>query len=771
MIHEAIAAKHTPSVSNFPEQSVRNDIVRTIAHITQGMLESRRDIVVFKVHSGERVAINFPNWLTEKLLGSLFDPRRRVRVNEAAAVSASTGAADPTHLLSATDIDKAVKANLDATTRAMLDAKFIPKLLQHVGVCIPVVLGTNGLARGVADGVDLSRVTHWFPAFSTTLMKDSDGILLKDYDHIVARQFMLANPEFCIFPPGYFSSLFVSIVGLHDQAHLVQLYQDGMELCSGSENFQIVVRRCADSVSFVVTVATRGTPPGSSLAFDTMQSITQLIFGPGSWRRNVQVQECGLHPTKLLKSAAIPVEYLLPRLKDPALREVSLPFYFGMERRGPDRMVALQLEAVLAKLDAADKRAEERHAEVVSGLDSLSAQVIAQHNVVARVEDALDKASAAAADTGEQVQAMCHYLLEALPAPGRGDPEAAKEFAQMTATARAFLEERRAILDRATILGVTQLQQMKSEIVDELGKTMEGMQRSILTKLHEREEAQSAAAEERLRNLLAGHYQATGDALREVQRQLTDQILELKTQQQATLGTGSVQAVQESIMRLQESIAAVQTAQRNDLYGVYELPLLAEIKAPEPTGTAKDAALRCLYEVYRLHFLCPVCGDPAASDPKKHGYKLLVTKGWVAKVSKVLKVSLLALQVVSLVTPLPLPRLAELTRYLPTEELKSVAKALNFGVKKIKNEVNATAGGVKKVQDATPQPPEITLEHVVSIRELLLLAGESAPPKHTGLSPAICAATQQCAWVCAGKCRDEYMARGDACLAIKMKFG
>jgi hypothetical protein len=138
--------------------------------------------------------------------------------------------------------------------------------------------------------------------------------------------------------------------------------------------------------------------------------------------------------------------------------------------------------------------------------------------------------------------------------------------------------------------------------------------------------------------------------------------------------------------------------------------------------------------------------------------------------SKVLKVSLLALQVVSLVTPLPLPRVAELARYLPTEELKSVAETLDFGVKKIQDEANATAGGVKKVQDATPQPPEITLEHVASIQELLLLAGESAPPKHTGLSPAICAATQQCAWVCAGKCRDEYTTRGDACLAIEMKL-
>jgi hypothetical protein len=217
------------------------------------------------------------------------------------------------------------------------------------------------------------------------------------------------------------------------------------------------------------------------------------------------------------------------------------------------------------------------------------------------------------------------------------------------------------------------------------------------------------------------------------------------------------------------------------VYGVYELPLLAEIKPQESKGTAKDAALRCLYDVYRLYFLCPVCGVTAQSGFKRKGYKLLVTKGWVAKLSKVLKVSLLALQVASLATPLPLPRLAELANFLPPEDLPVVLAALQFCVR-ANDDMKGTAEAATAVKlvrgDGTPVPPgtappvapEITLEHVASIRELLLLAGESAPPKHTGLSPAICAATQQCAWVCAGKCRDEYTTRGDACLAIKMKL-
>jgi hypothetical protein len=255
-----------------------------------------------------------------------------------------------------------------------------------------------------------------------------------------------------------------------------------------------------------------------------------------------------------------------------------------------------------------------------------------------------------------------------------------------------------------------------------------------------------------------------------VQSELTAQIGELRASLAVASGDHSAHMTQQSIMRLQESITAVQTAHRNDVYGVYELPLLAEITSPESTGFVAGAAVRGMYDVHRLHFLCPVCGDPAASGPKKRGYKLLVTKGWVAKMSKVLKVSLLALQVVSLVTPLPLPRVAELARYLPTEELKSAVEALEMGVKDVQKQGNAIAEGVQRVQGFTPAPPEITLEHVASIRELLLLAGESAPPKHTGLSPAICAATQQCAWVCNGACREEYMAHGDACLAIKMKL-
>jgi hypothetical protein len=438
-------------------------------------------------------------------------------------------------------------------------------------------------------------------------------------------------------------------------------------------------------------------------------------------------------------------------------------------------MVALQLEAVLAKLEAADKKAKERHAEVMSGLDSLSAQVEAQHDATERMEDALDWASAAAADTCEEVRAMCDYLLKALPSPGSGDPEAARESAQMTAAARAFLEERRrAMLDRAATPGHKQLQQMKSEIVENLTNVAQNMQRSTLAKLQEREAVQNAAAEERLRSLLAGHYKATGDALLDFQRQLTNQIAELKAKP-----AWFPKSVHESIVRLQESITAVQTAQRNDRYGVYELPLLAQIKVPQPAGTAKDVALRSLYDIYRLHFLCPVCGKPAESGPKQRGYKLLVTKGWVAKMSKVLKVSLLALQVVSLVTPLPLPRVAELANLLPPEEMPAVLEALQFCVESTDSFFSLFTSAVQIVRgDGTPVPPgtsppvapEITLEHVASIRELLLLAGESAPPKHTGLSPAICAATQQCAWVCNGKCRDEYMARGDACLAINMNL-
>jgi hypothetical protein len=758
LLRAAIREKHSPSAALVSDPVVAEEVVRTIAEITQGLLESRRDIVVISVQGGDRISINRPNWLTEQLLGSLFDPRRRPDINLAVALRAVQHQGEPTHLLSGADIHRAVEATLDAGTRAMLDAHFIPKLLQHLGVCIPVVVGSDGFARGVAEGDDLASVMHWVPAFSTTAMADRHAIVLPNADHVVARQFKLADPEFCIFPPGYFSSLSVDIVSLYNRTNLVQLFQDGMSLRSGDDCFQIVVRRTADEKSFVVTVATAGTAPGSSLAFDTMQSITkQFILGENgnssssSWRGNVQVREFGLHPTRLTEAGGIPLEALLERLRDPQQRGENLAFYCGLERhRERGLLVPCLLQEVLARLAAVDCKLDQQHGEVVSRLDTLADGVSALCVSAEAAEEALQRAEGMGAASQEQLASLIEVLSTALPAT---DPEATTDGSDapaVKAVVQSLAQHRDSVAQGG--LSPAQLLRMKEEIVGEFGRLAEGMQRAAYEQLRQAEEAQAR----RLQQLL--------DRSREAA--VADLEAALRVQQQAQ-GMDVTQRLQQ----LQARLDALRAAQDADSYGLHEVPLLVEVEAAQPKGTVKDAAKRCLYEVHRLHFCCPVCGTRAASGPNKHGYELRSTWGWVQQAARALKVTLFALQVASLVTPLPLPRLAELGELLPISDAKAVAGALDFVRKQVQVNATATIGAVRAaMEQLTPaqlQALSVTREHVSSVRALLLKAGDSIPPRDTGLAPVMCVDTRECAWVCAG-CTDTYRDLGNACLAVKI---
>jgi hypothetical protein len=620
LLRAAIREKHPPSAALVSDPAVAEEVVRTIAEITQGLLESRRDIVVISVQGGSRISINSPNWLTEQLLGSLFDPRRRPDINQAAALRAVQHQGEPTHLLSGADIHRAVEATLDASTRAMLDAHFIPKLLQHLGVCIPVVVGSDGFARGVAEGDDLGRVMHWVPAFSTTAMADKHAIVLPNADHVVARQFKLADPEFCMFPPGYFSSLSVDIVSLYNRTNLVQLFQDGMALSSGDDNFQIVVRRTADEKSFVLTVATAGTAPGSSLAFDTMQSITkQFILGENgnsssSWRGNVQVREFGLHPTRLTEAGGIPLEALLERLRDPQQRGENLAFYCGLERHQERGLLPCLLQEVLARLAAVDSKLDQQHGEVVSRLDTLADGVSALCVSAEAAEEALQRAEEMEAASQEQLAALIDVLTAALPA---ADHEATTEdgAAPAAKVAQSLVQHRDQLRSAAQgALSGAQLQRMKKEIVGEFSKLAEGMQRAAYEQLKQAEEAQV----QRLQQLLDRNREAAVADLEAAMEALRVQ------QQQSQGAGGAAMDVTERLQQLQASLDAVRAAQDADSYGLHEVPLLVEVVAAQPTGTVRDAAKRCLYEVHRLHFCCPACGTRAASGPNKHGCELCV---------------------------------------------------------------------------------------------------------------------------------------------------
>jgi hypothetical protein len=197
-------------------------------------------------------------------------------------------------------------------------------------------------------------------------------------------------------------------------------------------------------------------------------------------------------------------------------------------------------------------------------------------------------------------------------------------------------------------------------------------------------------------------------------------------------------------------------------------------------GAVKELA----YETWRLHFACPVCAKPAASGPGGEGYEMRATRKWVKRVTQALTFAIHALRLISLVTPLPLPGLGHLTDFLPSDTmstLKDAKKDLKDAqkeAKKVQKHGNTSASAVQKLQGGmdtqagTADPVEISLDFVTAIREVLLALKESSPPKHTGLSRAVCRARGECAWVCAGSgaCGAKFEMEGSACQKVPMVF-
>jgi hypothetical protein len=145
-----------------------------------------------------------------------------------------------------------------------------------------------------------------------------------------------------------------------------------MSLCSASDTFQIVVRHHVDRHCFVVIVATKGDTESKDVAFNCMQQIRQFVFG--EWRRNVGVQEFGLHPRKLLEGPAVPVGVLEARMLDEELRAENLPFYFGLQVT--DNMLSVVLQQVRAVVGEVAGEVEQRlQLKVDAAVEATAAQV------------------------------------------------------------------------------------------------------------------------------------------------------------------------------------------------------------------------------------------------------------------------------------------------------------------------------------------------------------------------------------------------------------
>jgi hypothetical protein len=418
---------------------------------------------------------------------------------------------------------------------------------------------------------------------------------------------------------------------------------------------------------------------------------------------------------------------------------------------------------VLSTLIAMDRKLDQQHDEVVSRLEALADGVSALCVRAEAAAEALQRAEGMGAASQEQLASLIEVLTAALPTADSdattecSDASAVRDVAESLAMHGNHL--RRAAHGD---LSSTQLQRMKKEIIDEFSRLAKGMQQAAYEQLRRAEEAQT----QRLQQLLGRSREAAVADL--------EAAMEALRVQQSQAQSGASTAVTERLQQLQASLDAVRAAQDADSYKLHEVPLLVEVVATQPKRTLSDGLKRCLYEVHRLHFCCPACGTRAASGPNKQGYELRSTRDWVQQAARVLKVTLFALQVASLVTPLPLPRLAELGELLPVSDAKAVTEALDFVREQVEGNVVATIGEVRaalenQLTPAQLQALSVTREHVSSVRALLLKAGDSIPPKHSGLAPVVSAGTRECAWVCAG-CSDTYRERGNACLAVKISL-
>ena len=645
-----------------------------------------------------------------------------------------------------------------------------------------MVLKDGELATEVSDKFRNEEVKHYFPAFSTTSITTADVLPIVSADQVVVRVIRLLNPDLCVFPPGYFSFLFVEIVGKYSDCQLIRLFRDGLVLRLGDGNFQIVLRGTPAGTSFTIEVEARGSahPPGS--AWVAMQEIRTLVLDTPSWRRNVAVQEFGLHPNARV-SCGIAIKEMEETLRQGGVLGAQVhPFYYGLHDNDSFHILHKQAVELLHKhLETMEHGLQQRiatnHEEVVGKLDKIVPmleklrEVSAEglHALCVKVEDAVQQAQGMQVRCKSDLHAMMALLtqLSATKNSPRNDVDAGEGVEEWAAVVQEFLKQHRAEVEAANLSQSADLQKMKEDIVSEFSRLSEGVIQTTLMKLEEMEEAHELRLQEQLD-------QSRDEIIANLSAQITK--MQSQMQQHGAAGDDAVDMLGQ-MLQLQTTLEAVRNMQDNTGHGLYDVPLIVEIDVEDRKATLTSAVKHAMYEVYRMHFRCPLCGQQAACGPKGNGYKLLVTKGWVKKVSKVLAGSLVALKVISLVTPLPLPYVDMLAQYLPTEDVANVADALECGVQYVEDLEERGTASVGKVRQVVQHQLgahatllEVTQEYVSQVRSLLLMAKETSPPQNTGLSLAICATTKQCAWVCGGDCKGRYMAEGNACLGIKVSL-
>jgi hypothetical protein len=369
-----------PDIGSDP--TVEDKGVKTIAEITQNRLQSRGDIIVFSAQDTatgcdkpavssrrEGISINYPNWLSELVLGNLFKP------------GTFMDGADTTELLLTHDRITAVSlpkgASLTSSQRQLL-----PKLLQHIGACLPVTY-TKGEFRTSCLDTSVEGETSprlYFPAFNVTRVDTSHAVPWRDPVHVIVCMFKLKDPTTTVLPPGYFPALKVYIVGLYHGSNLILPYQNGMAL-EVARGLRVIVRGGKDDTSFTleVEVDVDGTGVCTVSAWDEMLRVRATVVIDAGWLKNVPLDEYGVHP-KRRNAIGRPISELARLAQAGKLRPEDEPFYFGAGRvDGLNGIVEAGFARMDDKLDALAALAK-------TGFTTLSAHVKMSVEAVQRAE-------------------------------------------------------------------------------------------------------------------------------------------------------------------------------------------------------------------------------------------------------------------------------------------------------------------------------------------------------------------------------------------------
>ena len=814
LIFEALQPNHA-SYKEVPIADVRHKALDTVAAITQKMLEARRDILVLSVHDHKYTSINNPNWLTEKLLGNLFDPARRAYITKPISARAEDV---ETHLLDVAKINAHVSTQLDQQSRDILqsDRQLIPRLLQHIGVCIPVVVEQNFLVS-VALENDNSAAQHWFPAFSITPMSVQESTVLFNADHIIAREFKLADEAFSIFPHGYFSSLFVCIVSLYNISNQIVIRSDGMELktsAAGADCLQIIVRMMPHTKSFVVVIAALGTPDGGKLTYAILKEIKKFIFSESDWRGAVQVVEHGINPENPYNSGAVEIDELQRRICDPRERAENLRYFVGVKRTRDvyvqeilDNVLFLQI--VLTRVESA------LHNKLIPAIlalrrqlmnlttDSISAVKIMQGKIDAILDIAVNESSERKADLQSAFDNISAVIL---------DTTAEDRLSRIFTS--SLTEPMRMVKDSfsaATALNAIELVSLKDSFFREIGQLSEQLQdvsdvlllnrvlmHTVAEQLANRHDCTARLTTTDVQKLVSAEISNLEKGLSKEYDNI--KVLFTHLSEQVCDTSEAQEQIFDQILAMRDQLVAVRTSQKNTTYDMYNLPLLVSITKEEKFVPADDVmgsikrvykkAKRKLYKPYRVHCICSVCGKKAKCGDDGLGYEMWVTKQWVQNVATALRYTLFAIKVISLITPYALPHLDKLADYIPGGD--TALKTLEDTFTEVKNAVQTLTEGAElltpeAVTEETPpaslgtaanrDPPVVTLAHVAHVRSILQVIGETVPPRGTGLECVVRNEEGECAWVCCGEdgadslCKKRYKRWGSACIGVKIVLG